>query len=724
MAYDAYGRPLRSNGEPDYFDPLGSPAATDYTNHSTSSSQNYYGSSEPRDSYHHIHHREPTNPRRRESPPVASKMASAADRGDQLPTGPDGVSPELIAAITEKVKREVFEQLKQTGSVDIPSQGPPMQREPSNKSSSTSSPPPTARRVYTPPSPTQTGRQTYTQSFAPPPVDPMRSHPGSPLEEPLGGNRFADRGAPPPSSPEKPSGVRFSDRSAAARPAGNRTFSTAELSTIDQKWGRLFENDGKPTQRLGQFLRGLANHIIEEFPAKKSIVVTPSKMAAYYAAHTLDKEPHPLLTIFRAHSNEHISRLYQDLGCQHHLVQEDSHSAPIIPALTPVGFAHWMTINILAYPDEESERLAKVVIAMPIDADGDLVDGKPERLPKQISRHLLPDREDRSYRKLLESAIENFLDDLGSTSRRKASITSPPLSRHSSSTARPRSGSPPARGSSTTRPYGPVPVEVHQAPRTSPTTSKAQPIERERKPYGGVPTTSETSSNEEGVKIERDRQPYTAQPGSGKNHIDNLNPPSSTRPARANSTSSRSSAREQPEQADLRHVRTNSTTSQNRYPPRAGTRRSSSPPFKSFSQSTPDDLHSASSKYGPNPSSSTSSFTTNPSSKFSPSSRGSDPVFPPPPSGPPPVDIHRRSRDERNYRRGTEDDSRFTGEFNSPRDAEKWDRYQDAARGEDRFGSYERGSVSIDPRDRGAPLEEWYREKGRGAEYDGLPRRY
>ena len=141
------------------------------------------------------------------------------------------------------------------------SQGPPMQREPSNKSSSTSSPPPTARRVYTPPSPIQTGRQTHTQPFAPPPVDPMRSHPGSPLEEPLGGNRFADRGPPPSSSPEKPSGVRFSDRSAAARPTGNRTFSTTELSTIDQKWGRLFENDGKPTQRLGQFLRGLANHI-------------------------------------------------------------------------------------------------------------------------------------------------------------------------------------------------------------------------------------------------------------------------------------------------------------------------------------------------------------------------------------------------------------------------------------------------------------------------------
>ncbi|KAH7351084.1 hypothetical protein BKA65DRAFT_250777 [Rhexocercosporidium sp. MPI-PUGE-AT-0058] len=721
MAYDAYGRPLRSNGEPGYFDPLdASAAACDYPDQS----QNYY---DPRDSnpfsspsYHHIHHREAPNPRRRESPPVAGKMASAAE---QVQVGPDGVSPELIAAITEKVKREVFEQLKQTGSVEIPSQGQPMQREPSNKSSSTPSPPPTARRVYTPPSPTQTGRQTYAQSFVPPPMDSMRSHPGSPLEEPLGGNRFPDRGPPPPSSPDKPSGVRFSDRSAAARPVGNRTFSTAELSTIDQKWGRLFETDGKPTQRLGQFLRGLANHIIEDFPAKKSIVVTPSKMAAYYAAHTLEKEPHPLLTIFRAQSNEHISRLYQDLGCQHHLVQEDSHSAPIIPALTPVGFAHWMTINILAYPEEESERLGKVVVSMPIDADGDLVDGKPERLPKQISRHLLPDREDRSSRKLLDTAIENFLDDLGSTSRRKASITSPPLSRHSSSTARPRSESS-TRGShtSTSRSYGPTPVEIHQT-RTSPTTAKAQPIERERKPYGGVP--SETSSNEEGVKIERDRQPYSAQPGSGKNHIDNLNPPSTTRPARANSTSSRASAREHPDQGDHRHVRTNSTTSQNKYPPRAGGgRRSSSPPFKSFSQSSPDDIHStSSSKYGPNPSSSSSSFTTNPSSTFSPSSRGSDPVFPPPP-GPPPVDIHRRSRDERQYRRGTEDESRFTGEFNSPRDAEKWDRYQDAtARGEDRFGNYERGSVSIDPRDRGAPAEEWYREKGRGAEYDGF-RRY
>jgi hypothetical protein len=43
-----------------------------------------------------------------------------------------------------------------------------------------------------------------------------------------------------------------------------------------------------------------------------------------------------------------------------------------------------MTLFILAHPEEEWKRLEKVVMAMPINADGDLVDGKPERLPKQI----------------------------------------------------------------------------------------------------------------------------------------------------------------------------------------------------------------------------------------------------------------------------------------------------------------------------------------------------
>lgn len=81
------------------------------------------------------------------------------------------------------------------------------------------------------------------------------------------------RHSPPDSSDEKPSarftdtrrpsGDNHDDKENLKRPAqAGRTFSTVELSTIDQKWGRLFEGEHTATPRLGQFLRGLANHIV------------------------------------------------------------------------------------------------------------------------------------------------------------------------------------------------------------------------------------------------------------------------------------------------------------------------------------------------------------------------------------------------------------------------------------------------------------------------------
>lgn len=352
---------------------------------------------------------------------------------------------------------------------------------------------------------------------------------------------------------------------------------------------------------------------------------------------------------------------------------------------------------------------------MPIDADGEMIDGKPERLPKQISRHLLPAKEDRKSRKLLNNAIQDFLEDLGKASRRKASITSPPLSRHSSS--------------SQSRSH---PVEIHQV-RTSPTSSKAQPLERERNPYTGAPSASESSSNEEPVKIERDRQPYTAQPGNGKIYTEgsNLTAP---KLGRTNSTS-RTREPEPVEIRESRHHRTKSNASQSSYipPPRAGGgRRTSSPPLKKYSDSTPVDLDVPGSKYGPGPSSTTSSFSI-------PSSYPSS--IPPPP---PPIEIRDsrdRRRDDRPYRRGTDEEGRYTGEFNSPKDAERWDRYQEAqARETERSDRpYDsRASVSIDPRDtrdpressrdsRGAAYEDWYREKPReprGPGYETYPRNY
>jgi hypothetical protein len=93
-----------------------------------------------------------------------------------------------------------------------------------------------------------------------------------------------------------------------------------------------------------------------------------------------------------------------------------------------------------------------------------------------------------------------------------------------------------------------------------------------------------------------------------------------------------------------------------------------------------------------------------------PGSYGLNASFPPPPPGPPPIELRAKNRraTDRYGMRGTEDE-RFIADINSPRDAEKWDRYQENRGIEpDRFDRpYERDSISIEPRDlRGAPPDE------------------
>lgn len=73
-----------------------------------------------------------------------------------------------------------------------------------------------------------------------------------------------------PSSPKvEKAGVRFTNpRGPADKERGRnvqmyREFLTPEInSPIDQKWGTLFDSDRRPTPRLIQFLKGLANHIV------------------------------------------------------------------------------------------------------------------------------------------------------------------------------------------------------------------------------------------------------------------------------------------------------------------------------------------------------------------------------------------------------------------------------------------------------------------------------
>jgi hypothetical protein len=61
---------------------------------------------------------------------------------------------------------------------------------------------------------------------------------------------------------------------------------------------------------------------------------------------------------------------------------------------------------------------------MLININKEIVDKKLKRLLKQILRYLLPKKEDRKFKELLNNAINNFFEDLRLLSRHKALITS------------------------------------------------------------------------------------------------------------------------------------------------------------------------------------------------------------------------------------------------------------------------------------------------------------
>ena len=222
-----------------------------------------------------------------------------------------------------------------------------------------------------------------------------------------------------------------------------------------------------------------------------------------------------ILAVF---DDEHssISRMYRDLECQHHLVQERYDERPDIPGLTPLGFERWVTLLIQAHPEEEFGRLQKAVLDMPICNPDD----RKERFPKELSRRLFPVHEDRRTREKLEDSIsEHAAIELP---RRPIQEEPPP----------PRRDSPIHKPSVAEQTYVPqnhrstVSFDLPPANSAAPSTYMPSQLERERKPYSNIPSESAIddtnlpmpppSSN----PIERVRQPYTAHPGGGKQYDD------------------------------------------------------------------------------------------------------------------------------------------------------------------------------------------------------------
>ncbi|KAK8087018.1 hypothetical protein PG994_001992 [Apiospora phragmitis] len=103
---------------------------------------------------------------------------------------------------------------------------------------------------------------------------------------------------------------------------------------------------------------------------------------------------------------------------QHHLIQQNEHERPLVPALTVIGFAQYYVSCILANPDTEFDRLEKIVADMPsIVVAGSLNDAKegvspPEILPKAIRRDQLPSRADAKSKQLVDGAFEDLMYEL------------------------------------------------------------------------------------------------------------------------------------------------------------------------------------------------------------------------------------------------------------------------------------------------------------------------
>lgn len=217
------------------------------------------------------------------------------------------------------------------------------------------------------------------------------------------------------------------------------------------------------------------------------------------------------------HSRCSISRIYRELGCQHHFVQEHDDERPEIPSLTPVGFQRWATLLIQAHPDEEYDRLQKAVRDMPISNPDD----KKERFPKECSRRLFPYSADLRLREQLEKAITKHAKvDLpthrGISQPHRSSVGTESVP--APATAR--------NGMSAEAPYLPHPhrLRTHtDADSTTPFAPVAS-IERERAPYSNVPAESiiddTNPPSTPSQPLERERKPYTAVPGGGKAYDD------------------------------------------------------------------------------------------------------------------------------------------------------------------------------------------------------------
>ncbi|CAG8899306.1 unnamed protein product [Penicillium egyptiacum] len=408
----------------------------------------------------------------------------------------DYLSPEVLSQITASV----IQQLKTTGLDNLQgsgarpprsqSQQPPWQTDSLLQPHAQSPPTITPQRSSSIPLSSSASDNIHTGNFQPYVSSDYNSDSRlspKPMADPLANRRGSISS-------------QNSDRShhshlKAERPKPPDQDATAmETTTLERIWGKLFE-DGKATKRLGQFLRGIAVHLIEDYPPGNTIVIPPHKLQKFYRDTHDPNDPYPWQDVFDDRTSS-ISRLFREIKVEHHLIQEDIEKRPDIPGLTPRGFETWETLMILANPGREYERLQKAVLNMPINNPDD----KKERFPKEIPRRLFPEigdieiREDIEDRMMIHCGVdlpyitpEERNQSAARPTRSSTKTASPAERTHSYERGRPL-------------PTGSIPRPGQQShPRPAPAVTD----DEEDEPIPSVP-------------IERERKPYSANPGGGK----------------------------------------------------------------------------------------------------------------------------------------------------------------------------------------------------------------
>jgi hypothetical protein len=176
--------------------------------------------------------------------PLKNAIGNAFDKSDAARV----VDPNLIAQITEQVKKSVLEEIKMSVAASA-TQPQPVHVAPHyvplSPASATATVPP--RDVYTPPSPKRADSLNRTSpSPAPSARDPL-----------LDGNHDTP-------TPRNPRGAHteIPSEHQPTRPPPATRMATDDYTPIEKMWQRLFDTDGQPMPRLGQFLRGLALHLV------------------------------------------------------------------------------------------------------------------------------------------------------------------------------------------------------------------------------------------------------------------------------------------------------------------------------------------------------------------------------------------------------------------------------------------------------------------------------